>query len=119
MSFSAGSGNADDAGGRREDFFWLAGERFGRGLAGGAGGVDAGLACRAVGVAGVDGDDADFAARGAKMLRVDEERRGLDAIACECGGGGCGRVGNDQSEVGAAALFEAGLRRLRSESRGE
>ena len=101
--------DADDAGGGREDFFRLAVKGFGGGFAGGARGVDAGLADRAVGVAGVDGDDAHFAAGGAEMFRIDEERCGVDAITGEGGGGGSRCVGDDQGEVSAAALLQSGL----------
>ncbi len=110
--------NADNSGGRRKDFFRFACERLGGRLAGGAGSIDAGLSDSAVGVAGIDGDHADPAARCEKMFRVNEQRRGLDAIACECGGGSCGRVCNNQREVGAAALLQAGLGRSEAKTAG-
>ena len=87
--------NADDAGGGWEDFFWLAAECFGCGFAGGAGCIDTGLTHGAVGVAGIDGDDADLAGGGAEVFRVNEKWRGFDAVAGERGRSRCRGVGND------------------------
>ena len=77
-----------------------------------------GLANGAVGVTCIDGDDPDFSARGADMPCVNEERRSFDAIGGEgrCRRRGC--VGNDQREVGAAALLESGFGGTEAESAG-
>ena len=113
-----GQRNADDAGGGREDFFWLAGEDVGGGFAGGAGCVEPGLARGAVGVAGVDGDDAHFAAGGAEVLLSTMSGAALTRLAGEgCGSAG-GGVGDDQGEVGASALLEAGFGGSEAEAAG-
>jgi len=70
--------------------------------------VKAGLAHGAVGIAGVDGGHAHFAAGGAEMLLVHDEGGGGDAVGGEescCADGG---VGNDQGEVGTTAPLQAG-----------
>ena len=73
-------GNADDAGGGGEDLFWPAGKCLGGCAAGGAGRIEPGLTGGAVGVARIDGDDADLAASGAQVLFVDDKRSGFDAV---------------------------------------
>ena len=113
MSFSAGKRDADDAGGGGEDFLWLAAEDLCGGGARSASGIESGLARGAVGVAGVDGDDADFSASGAQVLLVDDKRRGGNAV-CGEGSGGAGRsIGDDEGEISAAALLSGRLWLLR------
>ena len=53
-----------------------------------------------------------------EMFLINEQRRGFDTIGGEGGGGAGGRVGNDESEVGAAALLEAGLGGAETKSAG-
>ena len=109
MSFSAGSGTPmmpveegkTSSGGQPKIFCG--------GRAGGARGVQAGLPRGAVGVAGIDGDNAHLAAGGAQVFLVHNQRRGGDAVGGEGGGGAGRRVGDDEGKVGAAALFEPGL----------
>ncbi len=112
-------GDADDAGGRWENFFGEAVEELSGGGAGGAGGGEAGFTGGAVGVAGVDGGYADAAAGGAEMFLVDDQGRGGDAVSGEDGSGAGGDVGHDEGEVGAATLFEAGFGSGKTEAAGK
>ena len=66
--------HADDSCRRWKHFLRPAAEHSRRGFARGAGRIQASLAHRAVGVAGVDGHHAHFAAGGAQMLLVHQQR---------------------------------------------
>jgi len=68
--FFGGKRDADDSGGRWEDFFGLAAEGFRGGFAGGDGGVESCLAGGAVGVACIDGGETNAASGGGEIGRA-------------------------------------------------
>ena len=92
---------------------------LGDGFARGAGRVQAGLAGGAVGVAGVDGDNAQPTSGGAQVLLVDNEGRGGDAVGGEGGGGACWHVSHNEGKVGATALLEPGLGGAKTKTTGK
>jgi len=94
--FLRGKRDADDSGGRWEDFVEDAAEGLGGGGAGGNAAVDAGLAGGAVGVAGVDEDGAYAASGGEEMAAAYGDRGGDYAV----GGVGCGGYGYIRGDCG-------------------
>ena len=84
-------------------------EGFGRRFADGAARGEAGFSGGAVGVAGVDGNDANLSAAGERDAPPHRKRRGLDLVGGEERGGAGGLVGNGDGEVGLAAGLDSGF----------
>ena len=92
--FFRGEWDADDAGGGRKDFVEDTAELVADGDAAFEAGVEAGLSCGAVGVAGVDDERGDFASGCGEMFAADGYRSGDDLVAGKQGRGG-GSAGTD------------------------
>jgi len=101
--------NANDAGGRREDFLGPALEDFRRGRTGGSSCRQSRFARGTIGIAGVNRNQPHTACGCTQIFLVDNQRSGYYAVGSKGRGCACRRVCSDEGKVGAAALLEARL----------